>query len=208
LYKGCENSGKHERGEQDNLHPSLRGIGLEETESNEQSSRNTETKLGENVAGHAPVLLEDTVSDLYQLLCERHGKLRCGSRIIGAGNFFVLLVLVDAFDILFHDLSQVASLPYVMPIFILVVLPSIDNFKHVLGGIFLISALAGTVVLIVVEQRARILANLTKVDCSTATGQEQQAIELLEQDSRRLMNGAKDGLTGISELSEERANCP
>jgi len=154
LYKGGEDSCQHEGGKQDDLHASLRGIGLVETEPNEQSGANTEAELGEDVAGQAPILLENTVSDLNQLLTKRHGKLRRGGRVVGASNFFMLFIFMNAFNVLFNNLSHVAPLPDVVPVFTLVVLPSVDDFEHVLRWVLVVSALAGTVVLIVFEQFA------------------------------------------------------
>lgn len=208
MDKGGKDGSQHEGREKNDLHASLGSVGLVETEPNEQTGSNSETKLRSHVRGHAPILLEDTTSDLHELLRERHGEFRRGRRIIGTSNLLVFLVLVDAVDVSFNNLSHIAFLPNVVPVFSLIVLSGVNNLEHVLGGVFLVVALPSAVPFKVVEQLARILANFSEVNSSTSACKEEEAIEFLKEDGGRLMDRAKNGLACIGELPQKSANGP
>ena len=53
-----------------------------------------------------------------------------------------------------------------------------------------------------------VLPNLTKVDRPTTSCQEEQSVKLLHEDSRRLMNRAKDSLAVIREFTHQAADGP
>jgi hypothetical protein len=60
----------------------------------------------------------------------------------------------------------------------------------------------------IVEERPRILSNRAKIHCLATSSQEEQLVKLLKQDGTRLMNGAQDGLSCVSQLAEEIADSP
>ena len=65
-----------------------------------------------------------------------------------------------------------------------------------------------TVRLEVPRKGSTVLSNLTKVDHPTTSCQEEQSVKLLHEDSRRLMNRAKDGLAIIREFTHQEADGP
>jgi hypothetical protein len=99
-------------------------------------------------------------------------------------------------------------LPNNIPLFALVVRTIVDDLKHVFSGVLLFAAGSSTVRLEVLEQRARVLSNVTEVNGLTTLGQEQQAVERLEENSAGLMDGAENSLPRVSELTQERADRP
>lgn len=64
------------------------------------------------------------------------------------------------------------------------------------------------VLLEVVSERRGVCTDLAAVDSLATGGQEEQAVELLEQDGRRLMDGAQDGLATVSKLPHQGADRP
>ena len=76
----------------------------------------------------------------------------------------MLLFFVDAIYVLFDNLTHIASFPDVVPIFSIVVLSGVDDLKHVFRGIFLVVTFSGAVLLKVIEQLARVCADLSEVD--------------------------------------------
>lgn len=52
------------------------------------------------------------------------------------------------------------------------------------------------------------MANVTEVNRLATFAKEQEPVELLEQDSRRLVNGTQDGLSIVCKLAQERADGP
>ena len=65
-----------------------------------------------------------------------------------------------------------------------------------------------TVRLEVPRKGSTVLPNLTKVDRPTTSCQEEQSVKLLHEDSRRLMNRAKDSLAVIREFTHQAADGP
>jgi hypothetical protein len=177
------------------LHASLRRIALEEREPNKERCNSAEGKLRNNVTRHPPVLLKDTVRALPDLCRYRHG-VRATARLLRNIKALILLLLVQLLDLLLHFLRVVTSLPDIIPLFPFVVLAGVDNLEHVLRGVLFFAALAAAVVLEVVEELLGVLADFAKVDGFAALGEEEEAIEFLEEDCAWLVDGAEDGLTG------------
>ena len=100
------------------------------------------------------------------------------------------------------------ALPHRVPVLAFAVDALGNDLEHELGGVLVIATAPGAVPLKVVEQRTRVLADVAKVDRLAALGQEQQAVELLEEDGVGLVDGAQHGLAGVGELAEEDADGP
>lgn len=208
LDKDGEDGDDHEDTEDNVLHTGHSTIGLPEGETNEETRSDTKEELGEDVVGHAPVLLENTTGNFHELGAEGHGELRVGTSIFAASDLLMLLLEVNSLDLGLNTVAFVARLPDAVPIFAPGVGSVIDNLEHVLSGVLLVTASASAVALEIVEKGAGVVADITKVDSLTAAGEEEQAVELLEEDGAGLMDGAEDGLTGIGQLAEESANGP
>jgi len=54
----------------------------------------------------------------------------------------------------------------------------------------------------------RVLANITKINCLPPFLKEQKSVEALEQERRRLVDGAKNSLTLVGELTQETNQVP
>ena len=65
-----------------------------------------------------------------------------------------------------------------------------------------------TVRLEVPRKGSTVFSNLTKVDRPTTSCQEEQSVKLLHEDSRRLMDRAKDSLAVIREFTHQAADGP
>jgi hypothetical protein len=168
---------------------------LEKGEADEERGHGAKRELGDNVARHTPVLLEYTVCAFPDLCRERH-SVCATARLTRNVNVLVRFLLVQLINLLLHLLRIVAFLPDIEPLLILIVLPGVDNLKHVFGGILLLAALASAVGLEVLEKRLGVLADFAEVDCLSAFGEEEQAVEFLEEDGAGLVDGAEDGLAG------------
>lgn len=60
----------------------------------------------------------------------------------------------------------------------------------------------------VVDQDVGTGSNFSKVDSLSALGEEQESVKVFKQDGRRLVDGAQDGLTVSSQLSEQLQDVP
>ena len=111
--------------------------------------------------------------------------------LVAAGDTFGL----ESFNIQLHlrELSRVC--PNVLPVVRAntSTAAGTDSFKHELGGVGILGAL-GTISGQVVAKNLGVGSNVTKVDGFASGFQQQQAVEVLEQQGRRLMDGADDGL--------------
>jgi hypothetical protein len=180
---------------------------LEEGEADEKRGYGAECEFGDNVARHTPVLLEYTVGALPDLCRERHG-IRATTRLTRNVDVLVRLLLMQLIDLLLDFLRIVTLLPDIEPLLVLVVSASVDNLKHVFGRVLLLAALAPAMGLEVLEKRLGVLADFAEVDCLSAFGKEEQAVEFLEEDGAGLMDGAEDGLAGGGQLLEEGDDGP
>ena len=70
------------------------------------------------------------------------------------------------------------------------------------------SARPRSIPLEVLDQRRCIVPQITKVDGFASFLQQQDAIEGLKEFCRRLVNGAKDGLSDFGEAAQERYDGP
>lgn len=210
LDKLTENTHQVEDGEHLVLQ-ALDGLGgVEEDETDEERHGAAEDQLGVDVGRRAPVLLEHAARDDLKLAPERRGELldrlrlgRAAGRRAGQGARLEVLQLG------LHRLVLLALEPCLVPVDLGGGAGGGANGgKHPLGRVLSVVAGRRTVLLKVVDQGLRVLANVAKVDGSSTLGQEKQAIEALEQHGGRLVNGAKDGLAGLGKLFEEVEDGP
>jgi hypothetical protein len=103
---------------------------------------------------------------------------------------------VQLLNLLLHFLRVVTGLPDIIPLFPFIVLAGVNDFEHVFRGVLFFAALAAAVVLEVVEELLGVLADFAEVDGFAALGEEEEAVEFLEEDCARLVDGAEDGLAG------------
>jgi hypothetical protein len=82
LNNGGEDCDDHEDGEDDILHACKRVVRLVEGEANEKTRDGAKNKLGHDIRGHSPVLLEDSRGDLAKLCTEGHGELGLAGGIV------------------------------------------------------------------------------------------------------------------------------
>jgi len=88
---------------------------MEEGESDEESRCHTKENFGVDVSRSAPILLEHTDSDLYELTGEKHGKFAMRPGVV-LSRFLPHFVL-DSRKLLLNIFGFVAVLPYIMPVF-------------------------------------------------------------------------------------------
>jgi hypothetical protein len=60
----------------------------------------------------------------------------------------------------------------------------------------------------IVQQRVRVLTNVTKIYRLTAFGEEEKAVKFLKDDGAWLVDSAENGLAIVRQLSQEGTNCP
>lgn len=179
-------------------------IGFEEREADEEAGAETQHYFGDHVIWHPPVLLEHSGEDDWHLLDERHRKL---SLFPGVGSLIwvvyrlILFALVNPINFVLYTRGLGTSIPKIEPRLAFWVGACVDNFEHVLGRVLVIGTSTGTVILEVVEESARVVANGPEVDSLATSGQEEQLIKLFKQNGAGLMNGAQDCLAGIGELA-------
>ena len=77
-----------------------------------------------------------------------------------------------------------------------------DSLEHELGRID-ISRDLGTVPLQIVNENLRVFSDITKVDSLSSSLEQEQAVERLEQQSVRLVDGTENLLSGGRKLSKE-----
>lgn len=73
------------------------------------------------------------------------------------------------------------SLPRLVPVVVLVAC----NLEHVLGRVFIFRTSSSTIALEIIEQCARVLANVAEVDGLAAFAKEEQSVELLKKNGTR-----------------------
>jgi hypothetical protein len=80
---------------------------------------------------------------------------------------------------------------------------SADGIEHVLGGVGFRGTLGAAVGLEVVDQILGVMAERAVEDDATAGLEEEELVEVLKEDGGGLMDGAKDSLACVGELTEE-----
>jgi len=120
----------------------------------------------------------------------------------------VLLLLVDTLNLHFDFPRFIALLPDIEPVLALCVLTRVHHVEHVFCGVLVGFALSGAVGLEVVQECAAVFTDFAKVDSFTATSEEEESVELLEEDGAGLVDCAEDCLAVVCQLPEERANSP
>ncbi|KAI6758696.1 hypothetical protein HG530_010936 [Fusarium avenaceum] len=172
-----EDGDDHEYREQDVLHSRKGRVSLEEREADKETSDSAKNKLGHDIGRHSPVLLEDSNSDLSQLRGEWHSELGvAGCVVLGSGGRHDRM---DPFNFGFDSSAFLTALPDRMPIFSLGAHSVVDDLKHPLSRVLVISTGSGTFLL-----------------------------EVIEKSTAGLMNGAEDSLSGICKLAEEGDDGP
>lgn len=116
LDDGREDGGNHEDAEDDVLHALLRAVAVPEGKSDEESRSDTQQELGPDVAGHAPVLLEDTVGDVVNLGHEGHGELVGSANFVVTGGGLALFLAVDTVEFVLNGLGLRACFPHLVPV--------------------------------------------------------------------------------------------
>lgn len=167
--------------------------------------KNGQGSLGVEVRWGTPELLEDAVRAV-DVLCDKARRERLlGKRVIGnrlrvfslppelSLNGLQLVTFVPRFDEITDGHSAGGST---------------DDLKHPLGGVGVGRAVGSALAFKVVNESARILADVAVVDSATSASEEEEAIEFLEEHARGLMNCTEDSLAVGSELAEESANGP
>src|SRR2546423_13177258 len=125
------------------------------------------------------------------------------------GNGFSFFLIVDAVKLSLDFLALLAVLPHLRPVAVGFAMRACTNdLEHVLCRIFLITAPACACAFEIVEQSPGIVSNITKVDRPATFGQKEQAIELLKQYCRRLVDCRKDSLPAVCELAQEGNDGP
>jgi hypothetical protein len=83
-----------------------------------------------------------------------------------------------------------------------------DHLEHPLGGVFVVTTRDGSVPLKVAGEGPRVLANVSEIYGLAAFGQKQQAVELLEEEGRWLVNSAQYGLAVVGQLPDQGQDRP
>lgn len=185
------------------------GVGrLEEDKADEEGDEDAQSCLGVDVRRRAPVLLEDTEQNLPELAQERSSKLAVAAAVLLLGGD-VLGVVGQTLE-LGLDLGVLLAVPPgLVPVDVrLGSRGSTDDLEHPLGRVRVVRAREATVGLEVLRHGSRVLADVAEVDSLAALGQEEQAVESLEEHGRRLMNSTQDGLAALGQLLEKIQNSP
>jgi hypothetical protein len=207
LHDRGEDGNDHEDSKEDVLHSGQRVIRLEEGEADEETRDRSQDELGEDIGRCSPVLLEYTNSDGPCL----QGKGRCELSVVArcvVCHRLRRFVAVDAFNLLDDIFALGAAIPNVMPVSAPGVGALVDNLEHVFGRVLLLATFATTVGLEVVQQGPGVLPDVAKVHRLAAGSQEEEAVELLEQDSTGLMHSTEHRLSGVGELAKEGTDSP
>ena len=85
---------------------------------------------------------------------------------------------------------------------------STNSSQHPFCRVFAFRALGSTILLKVINEDMRSLADLAKVDRLTTSSEEEETVELFEKHCGGLVDGTENSLTVFSELSKEKKNVP
>jgi hypothetical protein len=185
--------------------------GAEEDESDEDGRTKTESSLGVDVGWSAPVLLEDTLGNLPELETERCGEFAVGLLVVGCSGLLDLFrtLISEEVELTLHLLILFAAAPNLVPVDIRVRTRCCANdFQHPFGGVGIGRALVGAVLFEVAGKDVGVLADFTVVDRAATFGKEQEAIEALEEHSRRLVDCAENSLARVGKLLKQIENSP
>ena len=168
---------------------------------------NTKDGLGVDVRRGSPVLLEDAVRTKSILVPKRSSEFLVSRLVVnldnGLGQFAFphkLRLNLCQLRTAIPNFNEVADCDGTRS--------STNDVKHPFSGIGIGRAGRSTIPLKVVDESARVGTDVTIVDGSASASEEEKTVEFLEEESGRLMNRAKDGLSIRSELSEEFADRP
>lgn len=184
------------------MHPSLRGIRGEKREPDEERGDGTQPEFREHVAGHAPVLLEDTVCAFPDLRGEGHG-VGAAAGFFGDVEGLCFFFFVEGVDLLLDFFCAGAGVPDFVPGLAVVVFARVDDLEHVFRGVLVFATFAGAGVFEVLEQSLGVLADVAEVDGFASFGEEEESVEFLEEDGAGLMDCAENCLSGGGQLLEE-----
>lgn len=85
---------------------------------------------------------------------------------------------------------------------------STDSSQHPFRRILAFGALGSTVLLKIINENTRSLADLAKVDGLTTSSEEEETVKLFKKHSGRLVDGTENSLTVFGQLSKEEKNVP
>ena len=106
-----------------------------EDEADEESDKNTERRLGVDIGWCAPILLEDTVGNLEELLVERRRELAV-TAIISRNGGLLLWLSLETLQLLLDSSILGAITPGLEPINIgMGTRRGADDFKHPFGRV-------------------------------------------------------------------------
>lgn len=111
---------------------------------------------------------------------------------------------MELLDLLLDLAILFAVVPGLDPVMVL----TTNDLEHVFSGVLVVVALAGAVALEVAEKSAGLFTDVAEVDGLATFAEEQESVELLEQDSARLVDGAEYSLSTIGQLAEEGTDSP
>lgn len=192
------------------LHATGRVLAVEDRETDGESTAGGEQELGVDVRGAAPELLVETLGDLDELGPEGRRELLVHVRgaLLASGSLDDRVVTEKGKLVLDTHVLR-GRTPDSRPVDIRVgTRGSTDNLEHVLSRVGVVRKGRAAVANEVVHESLRVLADLTKVHGLAALGEQQQAVEALEQDGRGLVDGAQDSLAVAGELLHEVADGP
>jgi hypothetical protein len=136
---------------------------------------------------------------------KRRMKIAEPTRGGGCGSCCCPALLLDQREFLLHGVGPGAVLPREGPILRdLGVDARADRAQDVLSGVLLVLALGHTVALKVVEHDARVGSDVAEIHSLSTPWQ--QAVEVLEQEGVRLVDGAHEENARVRELADELDN--
>lgn len=172
--------------------------------SQREVTRESEKREKKRTGRVTVVVLEDTSSNDTELSHRGRGEVatRIG-RLVG-GGFFVTLLVVESIDVFLNTFRLLGLVPHLVPILVdLGGSSSSDRIENVFSRVVVLGTpLVGTFVE-VLDERRRVLAEITEVDSLSSLLKKEKSIEGLEEFRRRLMDSSEDSLSVIGELAKE-----
>ena len=213
LHQVAEDGEEHEDAEHLVLQALQRRGRAVEAEADEQRRQDGQRRFRVDVRRRAPVLREDAQQTLPQLRGEGRRELAVAGLVRGqlAGSHRpqARQLLGELVELAVHFGYLRAVAPHLRPVDVGVgARRGADDLEHPLGRVGLGRAGRRAVALEVVGHGAAAGADLAKVDGAAALGQEEQAVEALEQHGARLVDGEQDGLAVAREFFHQVADGP
>ena len=112
--------------------------------------------------------------------------------------------ILDPRQLLVYTIALRTIKPRLGPIDLLL----IDNIQHILSRVLLRITLRRSVALKVAQESRSIVAKVSKVNGLSTLSEQEEVIELLEEDSRRLMDSSEDSLSIIGKFAKEGNDGP